>query len=153
MGAQEPRGRSVRYSTNTCASGSNRIWGCAARRSRWNASSRCSTPRAAASFPTLALDARYSRAEGGREIELPLGTLLNPVYSTLNDLLAAQGQPPAFAPIEDQTIPFLREREQDTRLTLRQPLYAPAIPASISRAALRLLEGLAVRAHGRARAA
>lgn len=83
-------------------------------------------------FPTLALDARYTRSEGGRVIELPLGSLLNPVYSTLNDLLVAQGQPPAFGQIEDQTIPFLREREQDSRLTLRQPLYAPAIPAAVS---------------------
>jgi outer membrane protein len=82
-------------------------------------------------FPTLAVDARYTRAEGGRVIELPLGTLLNPVYSTLNDLLAAQGQSPAFGQIEDQTIPFLRDREQDSRITLRQPLYAPAIPAAV----------------------
>jgi outer membrane protein len=91
-------------------------------------------------FPVLAVDARYSRSEGGRVIDLPLGTLLNPVYSTLNDLLAAEGQPPAFAPIADQSIPFLREREQDSRITLRQPLYAPAIPAAVA-AQRSLLEG------------
>lgn len=83
-------------------------------------------------FPTLAFDARYTRAGGGREIDLPLGSLLNPVYSTLNDLLVAQGQPAQFSQVEDQRISFLREREQDTRITVRQPLYAPAIPAAVN---------------------
>jgi outer membrane protein len=93
-------------------------------------------------FPELALEARYSRAEGGREIDVPLGTLLNPIYSTLNDLLAAQGRTGTFPTIGDQTINFVREREQDTRVTLRQPIYAPAIPAAIraQRAALEASE-------------
>jgi len=90
-------------------------------------------------FPQVALAARYTRAEGGREIDVPLGTLLNPVYSSLNQLLAAQGQAAQFPTISDQTIHFQREREQDTRLTLRQPIYAPAIPAAI-RAQRALLE-------------
>ena len=42
-------------------------------------------------LPTLDLQLRYSRADGGREIELPVGDLLNPVYSSLNALLAASG--------------------------------------------------------------
>jgi len=81
-------------------------------------------------YPELALQARYTRADGGRDFEVPLGTLLNPAYQTLNELLEAQGQPPRFSPLPDQTIPFQREREQDTRVTLRQPLYQPAIPAA-----------------------
>jgi outer membrane protein TolC len=93
-------------------------------------------------LPELAFAARYTRAEGGREIDVPLGSLLNPVYSTLNDLLAAQGRTGSFPTISDQTINFVREREQDTRLTLRQPIYAPAIPAAIraQRAALEASE-------------
>src|SRR5262245_3591892 len=47
-------------------------------------------------FPEVSLQARYTRAEGGREFSIPLGATLNPVYSTLNDLLAAQGQPAQF---------------------------------------------------------
>lgn len=81
-------------------------------------------------LPELALQARYTRADGGRDFNVPLGTLLNPAYQTLNELLEAQGQPPRFSPLPDQTIPFQREREQDTRVTLRQPLYQPAIPAA-----------------------
>jgi outer membrane protein len=82
-------------------------------------------------YPELSLQARYTRAGGGREIELPIGDALNPVYSTLNQMLAAQGQPAAFPQIQNETIKFLREREQDTRITLRQPLYAPAISAAV----------------------
>ena len=82
-------------------------------------------------LPTLAFDARYTRAEGGRQLELPVGTLLNPVYSTLNQLLVAQGRPAEFAAIQNQNFNFQREREQDTRVSLRQALYAPAIPAAV----------------------
>jgi outer membrane protein len=78
-------------------------------------------------LPEVSFNARYTRAEGGREFDVPLGTLLNPVYSTLNDLLGQQ----QFPQIADQTIKFQREREQDTRVSLRQPLYAPAIPAAV----------------------
>lgn len=82
-------------------------------------------------LPELSLQARYTRAEGGREFSLPLGSALNPVYSTLNDLLAAQGQPAPFPTVSDQTIKFLRNEEQDTRLVLRQPLYAPTLSAAV----------------------
>jgi outer membrane protein TolC len=91
-------------------------------------------------FPELSLQARYTRSNGGREFDLPLGTLLNPAYQTLNELLAAQGEPPRFSPLPDQTIPFQRQREQDTRVTLRQPLYQPASPAA-ARAQRELLRG------------
>jgi len=82
-------------------------------------------------LPELSLQARYTRAQGGREFEVPIGTALNPVYSTLNDLLEAQGQPAPFPRIEDTRVKFLRSEEQDTRLVARQPLYAPAIPAAV----------------------
>ena len=57
-------------------------------------------------FPEVSLQARYSRAEGGREFTLPIGTT-------------------------DITVPFLRREEQDTRVVVRQPLYAPEIPAAV----------------------
>lgn len=77
--------------------------------------------------PTLQARARYSRAEGGRTIDIPVGDLVNPVYRTLNDLLADPSTPPAFAPVDNQSIPFLREREQETTLRLEQPLFAPRL--------------------------
>ncbi|HEY7643389.1 MAG TPA: TolC family protein [Steroidobacteraceae bacterium] len=82
-------------------------------------------------FPEVSLQARYSRAEGGREFTIPIGTTLNPVYSTLNELLAAQGQPARFAQVADISVPFLRREEQDTRVSVRQPIYAPSIPAAV----------------------
>lgn len=91
-------------------------------------------------LPELSLQSRFTLADGGRELELQPGELLNPAYQTLNELLAAQGLPPRFELLPDVGIPFQRQREQDTRVTLRQPLYAPAIPAA-ARAQAELLRG------------
>src|SRR5688500_11523619 len=53
-------------------------------------------------LPEVSLEARYSRAEGGREFSLPLGSALNSVYSTLNEMLIAQGQNPRFPTVQDE---------------------------------------------------
>jgi outer membrane protein TolC len=68
--------------------------------------------------PRLDLMARYSRADGGRTIDFPTGDLLNGAYRTLNDFLRTQGQAAAFPQIANQSIPLLREREQETKLRL-----------------------------------
>jgi len=81
-------------------------------------------------LPTLDLLLRYSQADGGREIEFPVGDLLNPVYASLNALLAASGQPAPFTPIANQSFSFLRDREQDSLLRLSQPLYDARIAAA-----------------------
>jgi outer membrane protein len=85
-------------------------------------------------FPEVALNARYTRANGGREITLPVSQLLNPAYQTLNELLIANGGTPRFPMLGDESFPLQLRREQDTRITLRQPLYAPAIPAGLAAA-------------------
>ena len=82
-------------------------------------------------FPEAGFAARYSRSEGGRVIDLPLGDALNPAYQTLNEMLIAQGQAPRFPVVQNESIAFLRETEQDTSITLRMPLIAPAIPAAV----------------------
>jgi len=75
-------------------------------------------------YPSLSFEARYTRAGGGRTIELPIGDLLNPVYTTLNQMLAAQGQQPIFPEqIDNEEITFLREQEHETKLELVQPLF------------------------------
>lgn len=84
-------------------------------------------------LPSLGLEARYTRALGGRVIEFPSGDLFNPVYATLNQLLQEQGDQPVFpTDVQNTEIPFLREQEQETKLTLRAPLYAPEIGAAIA---------------------
>jgi len=86
-------------------------------------------------LPTIDLQLRYSRADGGREIEFPVGDLLNPVYASLNALLAAAGQPAPFTPIDNQSFSLLREREQDSVLRLAQPLYDARLTATRRQAA------------------
>jgi len=88
-------------------------------------------------YPALRLQARYTRAEGGRIIDFPVGDLLNPVYNTLN-LLTGSDQ---FPQIENQSFRFYREKEHETKLELIQPVIRPEIAyqyrisRSLSRAA------------------
>lgn len=79
-------------------------------------------------FPSLSLDARYSRAGGGRVIDFPVGDLLNPIYKNLNDLFRFHGINAGFpTDIPNQGFPFYRAQEQDTKLRLIQPVFQPAI--------------------------
>jgi outer membrane protein len=74
-------------------------------------------------FPDVYLNARYTWADGGRTIELPVGDMLNPVYKTLNYLL----QTDDFPLIENQEFKFLREHEHETKLSVIQPIIEPKI--------------------------
>ncbi len=69
-------------------------------------------------YPDVSFMARYSVAEGGRTIDFPVGDFLNPVYFTLNSLLASN----IFPVVENQEIKFLRPHEQETKLRLIQPV-------------------------------
>ena len=81
-------------------------------------------------LPAIDLSLRYSTADGGRSIDIPVGDLLNPVYASLNSLLSASGQPAPFTPIDNASIPFLRDREQETVVRLTQPLFDSRIGAA-----------------------
>lgn len=70
-------------------------------------------------FPEISINARYSRADGGRTIDLPVGDMLNPVYTTLNQMLETS----TFPQIENQQYNLLRNKEQETKIRLRQPLF------------------------------
>lgn len=84
--------------------------------------------------PRLDFLARYTVADGGRTIDIPTGDLLNNVYSTLNDYLRSQGQPPTFPQVSNQSIAFLRDHEQETKLRLTQPIWRPEISRGIDAA-------------------
>ena len=58
-------------------------------------------------LPSLDFQARYTRADGGRTIEFPLGDLLNPVYAALDAQLVAQGRPPQFPRVANQEFNFV----------------------------------------------
>src|SRR6202451_38858 len=74
-------------------------------------------------LPSLDFSARYTRANGGRTIDFPVGDLLNPVYATLNQITGTS----KFPVVQNQEINFQRTREQDTAVSLTQPLYDPRI--------------------------
>ena len=42
-------------------------------------------------YPTLTLSGRYSRAGGGRMIEIPIGDMMNPLNASLNQLYKFHG--------------------------------------------------------------
>ena len=44
-------------------------------------------------MPAVSFNATYTLAYGGRAIQFPIGDLLNPVYSTLNQLTESQNFP------------------------------------------------------------
>jgi len=77
-------------------------------------------------LPDLSLNARFTVASGGRTIEFPVGDMLNPVYSTLNMLTESE----MFPQIENQEFPFLRPMEQETKVTLIQPIFNSEIIAN-----------------------
>jgi len=77
-------------------------------------------------LPSLDFSARYSAADGGRTIDFPVGDLLNPVYASLNQITGTSH----FAPVANQEINFQRTREQDSKLSLTQPLYDARISAA-----------------------
>jgi outer membrane protein TolC len=79
-------------------------------------------------FPSVAVQARYTRAGGGRIINFPVGDLLNPVYKSLNSLFRFHGIASDLpTDIPNERIPFLREREQETKLRVIQPVFQPAL--------------------------
>ncbi len=63
-------------------------------------------------FPSLSFQARYTRAGGGRQMEIPVGEILNPLLGTDLD------------PVYLSTLP---EKEQETKLSLVQPLFVPRL--------------------------
>ncbi len=79
-------------------------------------------------LPSVSINARYTRAGGGREIAIPVGDLMNPVYKTLNQILSQSGQPAMFPEsIPNVSEPFLREKEHETKIRIVQPLFQPGI--------------------------
>ena len=74
-------------------------------------------------MPEVSVNARFTVAQGGRTIEFPVGDLLNPVYSSLNVLTNSE----MFPSIENETFPFYRPMEQETKVSLVQPIFSSDI--------------------------
>lgn len=74
-------------------------------------------------YPQVDLSAQYTIANGGRTSELPIGDLLNPIYSTLNQLTSST----KFPQIQNQQIQFLPNDFNDTKLEVAVPVYNPQL--------------------------
>lgn len=70
-------------------------------------------------YPVISFNASYTRALGGRNTSLPIGDLLNPVYTTLNQIT----QSGAFPQVENQKIQFLPDNFQETKVKFAYPLF------------------------------
>ena len=69
-------------------------------------------------LPSLNFIGNYITADGGRTISFPAGDLLNPVYSTLNQLTSSQN----FPQIRNADVPLLPNNFYDTRFRITYPL-------------------------------
>lgn len=71
-------------------------------------------------FPDVNLISDYTIASGGRTLNFPIGDLLNPVYTSLNQLNGNNAFPTNLANVNEQ---FLPDNFHDTRLSVAQPLF------------------------------
>ena len=85
-------------------------------------------------LPVVSLQARYSRAEGGRTAVVPFGEIMNPAYDNLEVINQSLSQSvpnypvfPAYPQIDDYTINFVRPKEQETKIQLVMPVFNDAI--------------------------
>ena len=69
-------------------------------------------------FPSIELEGNYTSGEGGRSIPIPIGDLLNPVYSTLNQLTKSG----SFPQLENEKIDFFPFHYYDIKLHTTMPI-------------------------------
>lgn len=70
-------------------------------------------------YPNIGFQFGYQHADGGRDINLPLGDLLNGVYGTLNQLTGSNN----FPQLKNQQVNFLPQNFYDAKLRTTMPLY------------------------------
>lgn len=69
-------------------------------------------------LPTVDFQTQYTTASGGRSIDLPVGDMLNPVYTTLNQITGQN----AFPHISNEKINFLPKNYYDARVRVSVPI-------------------------------
>lgn len=69
-------------------------------------------------YPQVGLTGNYTKAGGGRTIDIPIGDMLNPVYSTLNQLTSSQ----KFPQLENQSILLNPDNFYDVHVRTSLPL-------------------------------
>ena len=69
-------------------------------------------------YPQADFSSQYTLANGGRQQDIPIGDLLNNVYSTLNELTSSN----KFPQVQNQAIQFLPNNFHDTKLEVSVPI-------------------------------
>lgn len=69
-------------------------------------------------LPSASLQASYTKAAGGRTIDLPIGDLLNPAYSTLNELTHTNN----FPTLKNQSFLLNPDNFYDAKVRTSMPL-------------------------------
>lgn len=69
-------------------------------------------------LPSVNFSGSYTTAQGGRYTDLPIGDMINPVYSTLNQLTGSN----KFPQLENQQIDFLPKNYYDVYIRTSMPL-------------------------------
>lgn len=69
-------------------------------------------------YPTVSLNGSYTKAEGGRTIDIPIGDLMNPVYSTLNQMTNSN----AFPTLQNQSVLINPDNFYDVKIHTTMPL-------------------------------
>ncbi|TDO82779.1 outer membrane protein TolC [Flavobacterium chryseum] len=69
-------------------------------------------------YPTVSLNGSYTKAEGGRTIDIPIGDMLNPVYTTLNQITNSN----AFPMLENQSVLINPDNFYDAKIHTTMPL-------------------------------
>ncbi|GGF29030.1 TolC family protein [Flavobacterium limi] len=69
-------------------------------------------------YPTVSLNGSYTKADGGRTIDIPIGDMLNPVYSTLNQITNSN----TFPMLENQSVLINPDNFYDAKIHTTMPL-------------------------------
>lgn len=78
-------------------------------------------------IPTSDFQFGYQTSAGGRSIDLPVGDMLNGVYSTLNQLTGTT----AFPHIQNERINFFPQNFYDAKIRTTVPVYNPEVRPNI----------------------
>lgn len=69
--------------------------------------------------PKVSFNPNYTLAAGGRKLDFPIGDLLNPVYSTLNQLTRTNN----FPQVENVSQQLAPNNFHETKFTVQYPIY------------------------------
>ncbi|WP_026714166.1 TolC family protein [Flavobacterium daejeonense] len=69
-------------------------------------------------YPSVSLNGTYTKAEGGRTIDIPVGDMLNPVYNTLNQITNSN----AFPTLQNQSVLINPDNFYDAKIHTTMPL-------------------------------